>query len=497
MTAFDPHDTIAAIASPPGFGFRGIVRVSGPGAWPVALAGFAPEGGEPPRRAGRHEGAYRLDGLGPALPAAVVLGRGPRTYTGQDLAEIHTLGSPPLLQHLLAHCLARGARPAGPGEFTLRAFLSGRIDLTRAEAVLGVIDARTPAQLDAALAQLAGGLAAPVAALRDRLLDVLAHLEAGLDFVDEPDVDTLDRHALAESLAASASEITSLADRLRARDRPGGFPVVVLVGPPNAGKSRLFNALVGESRALVSPRPGTTRDYLSALCDCDGLTVELIDTAGEEPAATPIDALAQSLRADQAARADLLLICTPADAVTADGRGMAEDRGPRAEDRGPRAEDRGPRAEDRGPRAEDRGPRADSETGRDSHLSAISHQASVLPVLTKSDLSPGPASPLGGVITSAETGEGLDRLRRSIAAALRARASDDDPATTTGARCRDSLARAGDALASAAETLALGGGDELVAVDLRQAVDELGKVVGAVVTDDILDRIFRRFCIGK
>ena len=445
MSLLDPADTIAAVASPPGPGFRGLVRLSGPDAWPIALAAFTPDRAEPlPARPERRTGHLAVDGLRPPLPSAIALWPGPRTYTGQPLAEIHTVGSPPLVQLVLAHCLARGARPAEPGEFTLRAFLSGRIDLTRAEAVLGVIDARTPAQLDAALRQLAGGLAGPIAALRDRMLDVLAHLEANLDFADESDVDPLGRSAMAGDLAASSAEVAALSGRLRARDRPEGHPRVVLVGPPNAGKSRLFNALLGESRALVSPRAGTTRDYLSALCDCDGLTVELIDTAGIEPASDPIGDRAQALRAEQSLRADLLLACASPD---------IPEPPPTDPDR--------------------------------PHLR----------VWTKSDLSPHPGPDT--LSTSAATGDGLPALRRAIASTLRDRSADGDLPSSTAARCRDNLARASQSLQSASETLLAGGGDELVAIDLRQAVDDLGKVIGAVVTDDILDRIFRRFCIGK
>src|SRR6185312_3857000 len=200
------------------------------------------------------------------------------------IAEVHIVGSTPILDQLLAQYLARGARHAEPGEFTLRAFLSGRIDLTRAEAVLGVIEAANPAQLEAALHQLAGGLSGPILALRDHLLDLVAHLEANLDFSEEPDVDEVGRAALAAELDQSARGLSELARRLDERGRPEGYPRVVLVGPPNAGKSRLFNAMLGRDRAIVSPRAGTTRDYLTGLCDCDGLAVELVDTAGIEDA---------------------------------------------------------------------------------------------------------------------------------------------------------------------------------------------------------------------
>lgn len=346
---------------------------------------------------------------------------------------------------VLAGCLSRGARHAEPGEFTLRAFLSGRIDLTRAEAVLGVIDAANPAALDAALEQLAGGLASPIARLRDRSLDVLAHLEAGLDFVDEADVEPLGRAALALELAEGADELASLANRLQGRDRPDGLPRVVLVGPPNAGKSRLFNALLGGSHALVSAQAGTTRDYLSAPCDCDGLRVTLIDTAGLESARGVIEDQVQALRALQAARADLLIDCHPADADAQTSPGLPPDR-------------------------------------------------PQLSILTKADLAPDRADLLR---TSASTGDGLPALRVLIAQTLHARLSEGDAPASTSARCRDRLHRASNALRDARETLMLGGGDELVALDLRQAVDDLGHVIGAVVNDDILDRIFQRFCIGK
>ncbi len=375
----------------------------------------------------------------------------PRTYTGQDVAEIHLVGSPPLVSLVLSHCLIRGARQAEPGEFTLRAFLSGRIDLTRAEAVLGVIDAANPAQLDAALQQLAGGLAGPILTLRDHLLDVIAHLEANLDFTEEPDVDPLLRAALAEELARSAEELQSLSRKLDERGRPEGYPRVVLIGPPNAGKSRLFNALLGQDRAIVSPQAGTTRDYLTALCDCDGLIVELVDTAGIETASDAIMTQAQAHRTDQAARSDILLDCRSAFADDSSANRSRSDR-------------------------------------------------NVLSVLTKGDLAPADLREQDGrdrLLTSAMTGEGLDALRIAIARILRGVENTGSLPAGTAARCRGNIVRAEAALRSAANSLVDGGGDELVAFDLRLAVEELGKIVGAVVTDDILDRIFRRFCIGK
>ncbi len=451
LSAFDPEDTIAATASPPGPGLRGLVRLSGPEAWRIALTGFTPDQPAPALTSRPPEvlsGVYRLPGLRPALPASITLWPGPRTYTGQELAEIHSVGSPPLLALMLSHCLAQGARHAQPGEFTLRAFLSGRIDLTRAEAVLGVIDARNQGQLDAALQQLAGGLATPITALRDRLLDLLAHLEANLDFVDEADVDPLGRSALAEELDQEAVALSALADRLGSRDRSEGHPRVVLAGPPNAGKSRLFNALMQGEHAIVSPRAGTTRDYLTGLCDCDGLIVELIDTAGIEAPADPISTKAQDLRAAETDRADLVLAC--------------------------------------------------ASTDFPELLALPADDARLLRVWTKGDLGlPPPDSAANWLITSAQTDEGIEALRRAVAGLIRLQEREDDLPTTTSVRCRDSLAQAASALHEASDAMLWDAGDELIALDLRLCLDELGKVTGAIVTDDVLDRIFQRFCIGK
>jgi tRNA modification GTPase len=449
----DPNDTIVAVASPLGPGQRGIVRLSGPAAISIVLADYLTDDAQrlPPRRARVLDGTLRVDGLRPLLPVMLALWPAPRTYTGQNVAEVHVVGAPPLVNLVLAHCLARGARQAEPGEFTLRAFLSGRIDLTRAEAVLGVIEASNTAQLDAALEQLAGGLSGPIVALRDRLLDVVAHLEANLDFVDEHDVDPLVRASLAVELERASTELALLERRLGERENSQCLLRVVLTGPPNVGKSRLFNALLDSERAIVSSQAGTTRDYISAHCDCDGLTVEIVDTAGAEAPGDAIAREAQSHRAAQTDRADLLLVC-----------------------------------------------RSDEATGGLGEWPAAVRPA--IMVWTKADQTPPlpEATELSKpIVTSAATGMGLAELKSAIARRLREGPAENTLPAGTAARCRGSLRRAGLALQDAAESIRAGAGDELIALDLRSAVDELGKVVGAVVTDDILDRIFRRFCIGK
>lgn len=440
----DPRDTIAAIASPPGIGSRALIRLSGAEALAIACRSFRPDPADGEAAAGPRlrSGHLAIGGVRPPVPARIACWPGPRTYTGESMAEVHLPGSAPIAERFLADCLEGGARLAEPGEFTLRAFLAGRIDLTAAEAVLGVIEAEDPKDLQAALEQLAGGIARPIRQLRDRVADRLAHLEALLDFAEEPDVDDLDRAGLAAELAEDAEGLRGLSDRLAERDRPGRHPRVVLHGPPNSGKSRLFNALLGRPAAIVSDVPGTTRDYLCEPADCGGLVVDLVDTAGEEDPDSSIEARAQEQRGEQSRRADLILDCL-------------------------------------GPGTELLSNREDGGIPR-------------LLLWTKSDLGgiPGP----GRLAVSSRTGDGLDRLRVAIADALRGRSVGGGGGSV---RCRDSLLCAAASLREAAGCLAIGLSDEVAAAELRQVLDELGRVVGTIVTDDLLDRIFRKFCIGK
>ncbi len=462
-------DTIVAIASPPGGGARGIVRLSGPGAASCLRKYFEAGGDAQWTEALRPQaitGSLELPGMASRLPCDVYLWPDGRSYTGQPVAEIHTLGCQPLLDAVLRACCMAGARMAQRGEFTLRAFLAGRLDLTQAEAVLGVIDAADPNELDVALAQLAGGLAGPLHGLRDALVDLLAQLEAGFDFPDEelPPVDSVE---LDRQLGEAACSVARLARQMDSRSETADGARVVLVGLPNTGKSSLFNALTRGANALVFDRPGTTRDYLTAELDLDGVRCQLIDTAGVADGmagpAGDVHQLAQAASTQQAQRAHVRILCLDSTR-----------------------------------------PLYDWERVELGHRCALPQppQNSLathgLVALTKIDV--GRETHLAGraVRTSSVTGEGIDALRRELRrAVLDAGTSGVGVVAGTAARCRESLRLAAECLKRAQEIVHNGHGEELVAAEVRVALDELGKVVGAVHTDDVLDRVFSRFCIGK
>ncbi len=305
-----PQDTIVALATAAGPGARAIVRLSGPSSAAAVRAVFAPAEQVPPPRNRFLDGQVSLPGVASPLPAQLYFWHAPYSYTGQDMAELHTLSCMPLVELLVSALLGSGCRPAQPGEFTMRAFLSGKLDLTKAEAVHAIIEASSRAELQGALAQLAGGMARPLGELRDDLLNLLADVEAGLDFADE-DIRFVDAQELLLRLGKALAQVTLLSKQLDSRAVAGGAFRVVLAGPPNAGKSSLFNALAGGS-ALVSEIPGTTRDYLVRSFPTGSATVELVDTPGWQAALDVIGTQAQALGREQQQRADLVMLCVEA-----------------------------------------------------------------------------------------------------------------------------------------------------------------------------------------
>jgi tRNA modification GTPase len=449
-------DTIAAIASAAGGAARGIVRTSGPRARDILTRCFLPQDEAALRQARQpslHRGRIIARGARSLeLPALVYFWPGARSYTREPVAEIHTIGSPPLLQAVLAGLCAAGARLAEPGEFTLRAFLVGRIDLTQAEAVLGVIDARGPNQYQHALAQLAGGMARPLGQLRDRLLDLLADLEAGLDFVED-DIQFIAPADIERELASGAACIEQLRAQLSARRGRDDLPRAVLTGLPNTGKSSLFNALAAGAEALVSDVPGTTRDYLCAVLDLGNVRCELVDTAGVE-----LSGPADGVAAAAGRSTDLQVECSGVRLLCIDAS-----------------------------RPIDPWEQAALAANPPNHQ---------IVVLTKCDVAVGPL-PCRGIETSAMNNTGLDVLRDVLADWAARVDSLDSAAGHTAQRCGDSLRSAGESLEWARQLNGRSAGEELVAAEVRHVLEEVGKVVGAVYTDDILDRVFSRFCIGK
>ncbi|MCL2346783.1 MAG: 50S ribosome-binding GTPase [Planctomycetaceae bacterium] len=543
-------DTITAQASAHGEAFRGIVRLSGDDS--VRLLGQwfrtshanngTPDNGS---SACRFEGGSRpsivsgellIWGESLAIPCDLYYWPPGRGFTGQQAIELHLPGSQPILDATLQTLCGSGCRLAAPGEFTLRAFLSGRIDLTEAEAVLGVIDADDSKQLDIALRQLAGGVGRPLAALRERLLEMLCRLEAEFDFAGE-EIEFLDRSVLKNELLAACELVEKTKRQMAERASTAELPRVVLAGHPNTGKSTLFNALIrygsswnGSSisgsqetidrhhlyslysrrleipeadcgspvtqgvcaspkatahtgcgmQAIVSEIPGTTRDYLEAKLTFDGLSFVLVDTAGLETFDNAVDETSGSFGQDDLPRrlaqsatqsvidsAALVLFCfdsgeSPSETEQCFFRGL---------------------------------------------------QKNVIAVQTKSDRSNDGkqddrqfAFPFqnGGekektlpVVTSAKNMTGLAGLLERIKQYLVRENDYGEVVPATAVRCRESLDGAAGSIQNALLVLETSGDDLLAAAEIRVALEHIGQMVGAVHSDEILDNIFSRFCIGK
>ena len=462
-----PADTIVGISSARGPGLRGIVRLSGAGAIALVDERFQATAARDDVAAVRSSGAFAGSlslTLGPAgsLPVELLVFRGPRTYTREDVVEIHTIGSPPLLDALVRELCAAGARLADPGEFTRRAFENGRIDLTQVEAVLELIRASSEAEADQAFGRYDGAFGRRLGAIRSDLLGMASRVETHLDFSDQ-DIDLVDREALQQEVERAASELRSIAGEAQ----PGGLVAegkrVLLLGVPNAGKSSLFNVLVEGGRAVVSDIAGTTLDAVEGVTDFGGAPAVLIDAPGLR------DDIADELEQSAADRARARLAAVDLVVVVVDAsRQLPADLA-----------------------------RVVSMIGARPCVVAL-HQADRERVVTEDQL--GAVFPSGVpelVATSAVTGEGIEDLRRVVSFHLvSVQVAPEAGTVCPNARQAVLLEEACAALARVEST----GAElpfELVALELREAALRLGGLTGEDFIEGLLDRIFADFCIGK
>lgn len=456
------EDTIVAVATPPGRGGIAILRLSGPEALSIARACL--------------RNGVRL-GASPNLAVVVDLAdpdrpedaldrgvatwfRAPKSYTGEDVVEISIHGSPVVVDAGLGALLAAGARPATPGEFTLRAFLNGRIDLTQAEAVRDLVDAQTGHQARQAQRQLRGELSLRLRPLKERLLALAVQLESRVEFVED-DIEPEGRAALAAELASAADELSALTSTFKlGRLVADGFGVT-LAGRPNAGKSSLFNRLVRFDRAIVTAIPGTTRDLVSEPIDIGGIPVRLVDTAGLRDTDDEVEQIGVGRTRSSIVGADVVLVVIDGAFDTSDSVEQL------------------------------------LEEARDS---------TCVVVINKCDLgAPDPsvvsavlACAVNAIQVSALTGDGIEDVRRAIVDAVGGGGLvENSGMLVTNARHFDRLVRAATALQSGSEALTLGYSEEIALVGIHDCIGALGELTGETVIDDILDMIFSKFCIGK
>lgn len=458
-----PADTIAAISTPPGPGAIGILRLSGPRAIEVAQASFRPLNKVPLSQHRPHELVYGdlLDRDGQPIDRVLcTFSRGPVSYTGEDTAEFQCHGSPMVLSLGLEALFSRGARQARAGEFTRRAFLNGKLDLAQAEAVGDLLEARSREGARHAAGQLTGALSRRIAGVYSALVDVMAHFHAVLDYPDE-DIDPFRMEELSHQLSQQESALRALAGSYRRgqyiRD---GVPCAI-VGRPNAGKSSLLNALVGFDRAIVTNIPGTTRDTVEERAELGGVTLRLIDTAGLRDSDDPIEQLGvERSRAAMDEAALVLLVVDGTEKPTQEDADLA---------------------------------RTIAEAGKPFIL-----------VRSKRDLAGEHADELEAlsqgaptVSLSARTGEGLEELGQAVAALFPQGSEDKAGELITNARQAEAAGRALNCVVRANQALSDGVTPDALLTDVEEALEALGELTGQSVREDVTDRIFSKFCVGK
>ena len=458
-------DTIVAVATGAGAGAVAIVRMSGADA--IRIGGSVFRGRMPLEEAGGytvHHG-YIVGEAGEMVDEVLAtVFRSPRSYTGEDMVEVSCHGGMLVTASVLGSLVRAGARPAGPGEFTRRAFLNGRMDLTQAEAVADVIVARSVRGHRASMAQLAGRLGGRVRELRESLVNLCALLELQLDFAEEG-LDIVDAQEVDRKLESAAELARAMAVSYeKGRIFRDGI-LVVIAGAPNAGKSSLFNALLQSDRAIVTPTPGTTRDFIEESIAIEGIAVRLVDTAGLRETQDEIER-AGVVRTESVLKgADVILLVVDATSTAALGEttGGILDAGP------------------------------------EQHRIAVLNKIDILKL---SNQHAGQArmreEESWDVRVSARTGEGIEELRKAIVeSVVHDAGSREDEVVVTSRRHQDALERAVRGLTSARTSHLAGSAIEFVAFDVREAINALAEITGEVTSEDVLNTIFAKFCIGK
>ena len=456
-------DVIAAIATGSAATAIGIVRVSGDGCFALCGRVFRAAGGRPfaaqePRKMVFGE---MLDRAGRVIDRGLAVRfPGPGSYTGEDCAEFHCHGSPVVLRELLSALFAAGARQARAGEFTKRAFLNGRMDLTQAEAVVDLIDAETAAAARNAAAQLDGGLRRVLEPVQEELLEVTSRFYAVVDYPDE-DIQDVRPEEIAAALRSAAGRLERLLDTCRRGQVLKSGVRTAIVGRPNAGKSSLLNALAGYERAIVTDIPGTTRDTVEENVELGGVPLRLIDTAGLRESADPIEQLGVERSRAAMEEAELILLVVDAAAeVTAEDAELT---------------------------------RAVAESGKPWIFVAAKQD------LVERSTSVGliGAEAARTVELSSKTGEGLDSLARAVAELFPRDAGSGYGELLTNARQAQAAQRALEGVRRAREALELGVTPDALLTDVEEALSALGELTGQSVREDVTARIFQRFCVGK
>src|ERR1700722_4505222 len=452
------NETIVAIATPPGRGGIGIVRLSGPDATRIAEPMLRLRNSLAHAQA-RFADVLDFDTQEKLDEAVVTFFAGPHSYTGEDVVEIAAPGSPVILETLVRQALQGGSRLATPGEFTQRAFLSGRIDLTQAEAVHDLIEAQTLYQVRVAAQQLHGALSRRVRPIKEGLVALIALLEAGIDFAED-DIDVLPGVEIVKRTEELRALLQPVADSFaRGRIVHSGL-MLAIVGRPNAGKSSLFNRLVERDRAIVTAAPGTTRDLVTERVSLGGIPVELVDTAGMREASDEAEQIGIRKSSEALADADMVLMVLDATVVPEQ---------------------------------------------RELELLATLVQRRALVVVNKSDLAPPSVSMQGAldglglplVHTSALSGEGVGELKQKMLAMVGESTVETETGMLTSLRQFEAVTATLEGLAAAGSAAAQNIPHEMVLLDLYGALRHLDSLTGETTTDDILNLIFSTFCIGK